>query len=818
MSASETAATPERSRRLDVATIRKDFPILDQDQNGRRLVFLDSAASSQRPRQVVEAMTDFYNTSYANVHRGVYQLAERSTNAFEHARRRTAEFIGASNPNEIVFTKNATEALNLVAGSWGRANLGPGDAIVLTLLEHHANIVPWQMLAAEKGFEIRWIPVTDDGRLDLSTLDVLLDGAKLVAFTAMSNVTGALTDTDQVIAAARAAGAITVIDACQSVPHLPTDVAALGADFVAFSGHKMLGPTGIGVLWGRSELLEAMPPFLGGGGMILNVTTDGFMPDQPPAKFEAGTPPIAEAVGLAADRLPADHVDQAKQVIGKSRERLRHGTNHTLVALLGATGSGKSSVTNAIVGSDIATTGIRRPTTSSTLGCYWGDDDPQPLLDWLDVPNRHQVAGSSGDEGNVSASPLDGLVLLDVPDHDSVEVSHRLEMERIAEHADLLVWVTDSEKYGDKAMHDYLRRLSHHGAVTAMVLNKIDLLTDDDTKSCVVDLQRLLAEDGLPGAEVMPVSTETGEGIPELRSLLAETVSERSAMIERLRADVTAASTVLLDDLGSSDGLDEVPDRITDQLAAELVGASGIAVVTEAVEAGHRRDAAGLVGWPFTRWARRLRPHPLRRLHLGQGSGGRSSLPQLSGIQLARSENAVRQALATVTADLPEPWPERITEVGTPNQATLNNQLDAVVSEAARTTGGDRRPRWWAAANMLQLALAVAAIVGAVWLALLAFGAYLRLPDVPTPDIAETGVPYPTAMLVGGLLLGVLLAMVFRQMAAVGGRRRADAVRKKAEVAVAGVTRELVIDPVDQELAARSRMLDVLATAADARR
>lgn len=300
MSDSDASTTSGTSQRLDVATIRKDFPILDQEQNGHRLVFLDSAASSQRPRQVVEAMTDFYNTSYANVHRGVYQLAERSTHAYEQARRKTARFIGASNPGEIVFTKNATEALNLVAGSWGRANLGPGDAVVLTLLEHHANIVPWQILAAEKGFEIRWIPITDDGRLDLSTLDTLVDGAKLVAFTAMSNVTGALTPTDQVIAAAKAAGAVTVVDACQSVPHLPTDVGELGADFVAFSGHKMLGPTGIGVLWGRAELLDAMPPFLGGGGMILNVTTDGFIPDEPPAKFEAGTPPIAEAVGLAA--------------------------------------------------------------------------------------------------------------------------------------------------------------------------------------------------------------------------------------------------------------------------------------------------------------------------------------------------------------------------------------------------------------------------------------------------------------------------------------------------------------------------------------
>jgi cysteine desulfurase/selenocysteine lyase len=292
--------TSPQQDHLDVATIRKDFPVLEQVQDGKRLVFLDSAASSQRPRQVIDAMSEFYLSDYANVHRGVYQLAERSTNRFEAARRSVATFINAASPNEIVFTKNATEAINLVAGSWGRANLGPGDAVVVSLLEHHANIVPWQMLAAEKGFEIRWLPVTDDGRIDLTDLDRQLDGAKLCAITAMSNVTGALTPVDRVVAAARAAGALVLLDACQSVPHLPTDVQELGADFVAFSGHKMLGPSGIGVLWGREQLLDAMPPFLGGGGMILNVTTEGFLPDGLPAKFEAGTPPIAEAVGLAA--------------------------------------------------------------------------------------------------------------------------------------------------------------------------------------------------------------------------------------------------------------------------------------------------------------------------------------------------------------------------------------------------------------------------------------------------------------------------------------------------------------------------------------
>ncbi len=285
---------------LDVAAIKRDFPILSREIDGHRLVYLDSAGSSQRPRQVIEAMSTYYDRHHANVHRGVYVLAEEATSMMEAARARTAQFIGARSPNEIVFTKNATEAINLVAHSWGRSNLRSGDAVVLTQMEHHANIVPWQMLAAEIDIEIRWIPVTDDGRLDLTDLDRLLDGASLVCLSAMSNVLGTINPVRRISDAAHGAGALVLADACQFVPHLPTNVIDLGADFVAFSGHKMLGPTGVGVLWGHETLLDAMPPFLGGGGMILDVTEDGFRPDGLPAKFEAGTPPIAETIGLAA--------------------------------------------------------------------------------------------------------------------------------------------------------------------------------------------------------------------------------------------------------------------------------------------------------------------------------------------------------------------------------------------------------------------------------------------------------------------------------------------------------------------------------------
>jgi cysteine desulfurase/selenocysteine lyase len=263
-------------------------------------VYLDSANTSQKPRAVLDAMERYYEQSNANVHRGTYLIAEEATAALEGARAKVARFIGARNSREVVFTKNATEALNLVAKAWGRANLRAGDAVVLTELEHHANIVPWHQLVAELGIELRWIPVGQDGHLDLTDLDRLVDGARVVSFAAMSNVLGTMLPVERLVAAAHDAGALAVVDASQHVPHVPTDVAGWGADFVAFTGHKMCGPTGIGVLWGKEAVLEATPPFLTGGEMILNVTKEGFTPNELPWKFEAGTPPIAEAVGLGA--------------------------------------------------------------------------------------------------------------------------------------------------------------------------------------------------------------------------------------------------------------------------------------------------------------------------------------------------------------------------------------------------------------------------------------------------------------------------------------------------------------------------------------
>ncbi|HEX2851318.1 MAG TPA: SufS family cysteine desulfurase [Acidimicrobiales bacterium] len=323
---------------LDPLAVKKQFPIFDEPRNGHRLVYLDSAASSQKPRAVLDAMTEYYETTHANVHRGVYGIAEQATAMYESAREKTARFVGARSAREIVFTKNVTEAVNLVSNAWGRDNLREGDAVLVTQIEHHANIVPWLMLKEQLGIEVRFIPLGDDGQLDLSDLDRLVDGVKLVGVTAMSNVLGTLPPVRRIADIAHDAGALVLVDGAQYSPHLVTDVQALGADFYGFTGHKALGPTGIGVLWAREELLDAMPPFLGGGEMIRDVRLDGFTPNEIPWKFEAGTPPIAEAIGLGValdflDSLGMDAVRQHEiELTGYALRALkeRHGERITI--------------------------------------------------------------------------------------------------------------------------------------------------------------------------------------------------------------------------------------------------------------------------------------------------------------------------------------------------------------------------------------------------------------------------------------------------------------------------------------------------------
>jgi cysteine desulfurase/selenocysteine lyase len=316
--------------KLDAHKLRADFPIFAQEFHGRPLAYLDSAASSQKPRQMLEAMTSFYETSYANVHRGVYELAERATAALEHARERCRSFVNAPAASEIIFVRNATEAINLVAYSWGLANLGPGDVVLVTELEHHANFVPWQYIAGKTGAAFRMLPVEPDGTLHLEQLDELAGAGnvKVVATGYVSNVLGGSNDVPRIAAWAHERGAIHVCDAAQAAPHKRVDVQALGSDFVAVSGHKMCGPSGIGFLWGKTELLQAMDPFLTGGHMIRKVREEATTWGELPHKFEAGTAPMAEAVGLGAaiDYLEAIGLEAIEQheheLVAHALERL----------------------------------------------------------------------------------------------------------------------------------------------------------------------------------------------------------------------------------------------------------------------------------------------------------------------------------------------------------------------------------------------------------------------------------------------------------------------------------------------------------------
>jgi cysteine desulfurase/selenocysteine lyase len=332
------ASPPAAHPAFDPHEVRRQFPIF-RTARAKPLCYLDSAATSQKPDGVLAAMDRYYATCNANIHRGIYAIAEEATAAYEDARRRVARFVNARSPRELIFTRNSTEAINLVAYAWGRSQLAPGDAIVLTEMEHHSNLVPWQILAHERGIALRFIPITGDGELDLAVLPGLLaDGrAKLVGVVHISNVLGTVNPVDEIARQAHAAGALMLLDASQSVPHCPVDVQALGCDFMAFTSHKMLGPTGIGALWARRELLEAMPPFLGGGEMIREVKLTESKWNELPWKFEAGTMAIAEAVGFGAavDYLEALGMDQVfahdRALAASTMERLREVPELTLL-------------------------------------------------------------------------------------------------------------------------------------------------------------------------------------------------------------------------------------------------------------------------------------------------------------------------------------------------------------------------------------------------------------------------------------------------------------------------------------------------------
>jgi GTP-binding protein EngB required for normal cell division len=509
---------------------------------------------------------------------------------------------------------------------------------------------------------------------------------------------------------------------------------------------------------------------------------------------------LDEAVELADGRLEPESVAAARAVVARAGQRLGLGVEATVAALAGPTGAGKSTLFNALAGAEVAVAGRRRPTTSTPAAVVWGDVGGD-LLDWLEVPSRHRREGED----------LDGLVLLDLPDFDSVELAHRLEVDRVIALADLMVWVVDPQKYADATLHDaYLRPLAAYGETMVVVLNQADLLAPAGLEAAHADLRRLLAADGLPRVPVLAVSARTGDGLAELRELLRERVSAREAALARLAADVTEQAAALAAQTGSApSGRLTSGDR--ERLVAALADAAGVPAVVAAVGRAHRRRGALATGWPYLRWLRRLRPDPLRRLRLEDGGDERTatSLPPPTPVQQAQVASASRALAASAAGSLPTPWPALLRDAATAREDEVAAELDRAMASADLRM---RRPWWWRLAGLAQAALALVALAGALWLVALAALGFLRIEDaLPVPDVE--GVPLPTALLVAGLVLGVVVALLAGRLNAWGARRRARAARRALAERVERVAAELVVAPVERELDARERLRAALEVA-----
>jgi GTP-binding protein EngB required for normal cell division len=548
-----------------------------------------------------------------------------------------------------------------------------------------------------------------------------------------------------------------------------------------------------------SALVEGVRKALGRGGDV-GARVDG----------------LQRAVDAAQGRLPDEVVDPARAVLERTGRRLRLSGEHTVVALAGATGSGKSSLFNALCGLDLAATGVKRPTTSWALACAWGPDGAGELLDWVGIPRRHQVARESMLDSNGTDQEMHGLVLLDLPDHDSTEVSHHLEVDRLVQMADLLVWVLDPQKYADAVLHDrYLKPLASHAEVMLFVVNHIDDVPEEQRKPLLADVRRLLQQDGLGEVPVLATSATRGDGIAQLRAQLVRRVQRKDVSRGRLLADVEAAAGRLSAVTGEARP-DDVARDAKSSLVDAFASAAGVPVVVEAVERSTRTRARQATGWPLTKWLARLRPDPLRRLHLDlrrTGDSGlgaaRTSLPRPTEVQRARVDTTVRAVVTDATAALPHLW---ATAVRRASVARLDDTGDALDRAVGQTElGTDRRPLWWSAVRWLQWALFVVAAGGGLWLAGLFALGYLRLPEPGTPE--WNGFPVPTLMLVGGVLAGVVLALLSRLLAAVSARRRAAAVERRLRAAIAEVVQDYVVEPVQAEIAAYRACRDGIARA-----
>lgn len=514
---------------------------------------------------------------------------------------------------------------------------------------------------------------------------------------------------------------------------------------------------------------------------------------------------LEQAVAAGRGRLDDDVVAPAAAVVERAGARLRLSAEHTVVALAGATGSGKSSTFNALTGLELSAVGVRRPTTSFATACIWGTQPAHELLEWLDIPERHRVLRDSLlDQGQQDAG-LDGLVLLDLPDHDSTEVNHHIEVERLIAMTDLMVWVLDPQKYADAAIHDrFLRPLASHRDVMLVVLNHIDEVAHERRASMVADVRRLLELDGLSGVPVLAASARTGEGVAELSRAIGKRVAGKAAIRARLAGDVTDAAARLAAHSGDAEPR-ELGTKDRRELVDALADAAGVPIVVDAVHRATTVRARRATGWPLTAWVSRLKPDPLRRLHLDRGRSGkdlvgaaRSSMPGANQVQQARVETTVRDLCDVVSVGLAQPWVRSVRHASTSRFVDLGDQLDRAVTST--DLGVTDTPLWCRGVRMLQWVLLGVALLGALWLGVLAGTAYLQMPSLGAPDYR--GFPVPTLMLLSGIIGGVVVALLSRVLISVGAKSRARKADARLRAAVGEVAEELVVTPVAAELAA----------------
>jgi len=523
---------------------------------------------------------------------------------------------------------------------------------------------------------------------------------------------------------------------------------------------------------------------------------------------------LSAATDAARGRLDDEVVDRARGIVDRAAGRLKLSSEHTVVGIAGATGSGKSSTFNALTGLELSAVGVRRPTTSWATACVWGADGAQELLEWLGIPDRHQTTRDSMLDTRREGHELDGVVLLDLPDHDSTEVSHHLEVDRLVGLADMLIWVLDPQKYADAAIHDrYLEPLRTHDEIMVVVLNHIDRVPEERRESMLADVRRLLDNDGLQKVPVIPVSAKLGWGIPELKREIAGRVSEKKANKQRLEADIRSAASALGEASGEGRprSLSKARVEALDDAFAE---AAGVPTVVDAVERSTRTRAARATGWPLVSWISGLRSDPLKRLHLDLGAEGkqltgraRTSIPTATVVERARVDTEVRTLAEEAGDGLGEPWREAIRRASVSRMGDLTDRLDAAIGDV--DLGVKRLPGWVTAVRVVQWLLVVAAAAGLVWTVLLAISGSLS--DGSTPKVA--GIALPLAVLVGAVVLGILLALVCRVLVSGTARARAASADRRLRSAVGSVSRELVVDPIERELAAHNALTQGVAKA-----